>query len=335
MSSGRGCASRPPSRDGRRPRHYRESVGTAAPSCTITAVIPVRNRADVLERALESVRTQERPPDEVVVVDDGSTDGSAELVDRRDVRLVRLWRSGVSTARNEGVAASSAEFVAFLDSDDVWDAGHLRRMAAAIEATDGSASLYFSDIDLDRAHEQASLWTLCGFSIHGWHRLCERDEDWLFAARQPIMIPASVVRRGDYLAVGGSEPRLTRRSDTHLIFKLGLTGAICAVAGSAGIVHESDVRSLTRTYPADDPVYLDCTTWLYADLLRRFDALSRGEKRVLQKRLGAAHLSLARRRLTQSPLAAVSHLRAALRHNPAGVARRAGVALAPRPLARS
>lgn len=291
------------------------------PSWTIAVVIPAYNRAETIGRALESVRSQRRPPDEIIVVDDGSTDVTADRARHGDgVRIVGLPRSGVSAARNAGVEASSADFVAFLDSDDRWDAGHLSRTAAAIRETGGGASLYFSDMDLRRTPAIGSLWALCGFAIDGPYALRERDKDWLFMSRQPMMIPASVVRRDSYLSVGGSEPRLTRRSDTHLIFKLGLSGAMCAVAGFAGVANEPGPNSLSRVYPPGHDVYLRCTTRLYADLLH-FDGLTEPQRRILRERLTDAQLSIARRSGWRAPRVTAAHLRDALRNDPAGVAR--------------
>ena len=93
-------------------------------SCS--AVIPVRNRSTLIVAAIASVQQQTVPLDDIVVVDDGSTDATREAVtalaqqDRR-IRLVALsTRSGASAARNAGIAASRSEWVAFLDSDDQW-----------------------------------------------------------------------------------------------------------------------------------------------------------------------------------------------------------------------
>jgi glycosyltransferase involved in cell wall biosynthesis len=88
----------------------------------VSVVLPVHNRADVLSRAIESVLAQELSDFELIVVDDGSTDESATLVqsftDER-VRLVRLDRNrGGNAARNEGVTAARSPLIAFLDSDD-------------------------------------------------------------------------------------------------------------------------------------------------------------------------------------------------------------------------
>ena len=88
----------------------------------VSVILPVHNRADVLSRAIESVLAQELSDFELIVVDDGSTDESATLVqsftDER-VRLVRLDRNrGGNAARNEGVTAARSPLIAFLDSDD-------------------------------------------------------------------------------------------------------------------------------------------------------------------------------------------------------------------------
>ena len=88
----------------------------------VSVILPVHNRADVLPRAIESVLGQELREFELVVIDDGSTDGSAEVAgsfgDER-IRLIRLDRNrGGNVARNEGIRAARAPLIAFLDSDD-------------------------------------------------------------------------------------------------------------------------------------------------------------------------------------------------------------------------
>ena len=88
----------------------------------ISVVIPTYNRAALLPRALESVRAQSLPPDEVIVVDDGSTDGSGELIAARYPECIYLRQEnlGVSAARNLGIREARGEWIALLDSDDAW-----------------------------------------------------------------------------------------------------------------------------------------------------------------------------------------------------------------------
>lgn len=97
-------------------------MGAAAPFFSV--VIPLLNKGASVESALLSVVAQEFEDFEVIVVDDGSTDDGPEVVSRlRDcrIRLVRQKHSGVSVARNRGVAESRASHIAFLDADDLWE----------------------------------------------------------------------------------------------------------------------------------------------------------------------------------------------------------------------
>lgn len=93
------------------------------PPCDISVVIPLYNKAAEIGRAVRSVLAQTLPPREVIVVDDGSTDGGADVVERMAssvVRLVRQENRGVSAARNRGIAMASGRYVALLDGDDRW-----------------------------------------------------------------------------------------------------------------------------------------------------------------------------------------------------------------------
>ncbi len=110
-----------------------------SPSPAVSVVIPTFERATTLGRALRSVLAQTRPPDEVVVVDDGSTDGTGELVGREfpGVRYLLQANRGVSAARNRGISAAGGEWIAFLDSDDEWRPEKLERQLAAVAAAPG------------------------------------------------------------------------------------------------------------------------------------------------------------------------------------------------------
>jgi Glycosyl transferase family 2 len=300
------------------------TFGTLDPS-SIAVVIPVYDREHVIGRALDSVLSQRRRPDEILVIDDGSTDGTTEVVRSYGdtVRLLERPHRGVSVARNVGVNEATSAFVAFLDSDDFWEPDHLERMTEAIAATAGSASLYFSDLRLDPTYGGGSVWAQCGFEPNGPFELREADKEWLFASRQPIMIPASVVRRDDYVSVGGSDTRLKRRGDTHLIFKLGLTAAVCAVSGIAGECTAGAANSLTEVISPVHPVYLSCTILLYTDLLETFK-MNRQQRNTLRRRVSASYVTRARQAGVRSPLAFVSHLSKATLYDPLWPVRRAG-----------
>lgn len=95
----------------------------------VSVIIPTYNRAWCLAEAVDSVLAQELRGFELIVVDDGSTDDTPRLLEGygEAIRTLRRENHGVSAARNAGIAAARAELIAFLDSDDLWLPGKLRR----------------------------------------------------------------------------------------------------------------------------------------------------------------------------------------------------------------
>lgn len=101
----------------------------------ISCIVPVFNGERYLAEALESILAQTYRPIEIIVVDDGSTDGTRELCARYGdrIRYLRQNNAGAPTARNLGLSASQGEFIAFLDSDDLWHPEKLARQMELFE----------------------------------------------------------------------------------------------------------------------------------------------------------------------------------------------------------
>lgn len=104
-------------------------------------IIPVHNGARYLAEAIRSVLAQELPAQEILVVDDGSTDDSAGVAARfgNPVRVLRQTQQGPGAARNAGARQAAGEFLAFLDADDLWHPAKLALQVAAFDAIPGLA----------------------------------------------------------------------------------------------------------------------------------------------------------------------------------------------------
>ncbi len=102
----------------------------------VSCVVPVHNGHRFLTEALDSIFAQTYRPIEAIVVDDGSTDGTADVAARylRPIRIIRQDNQGTAAARNTGIRAAAGPFIAFLDADDLWPAGKLEMQMACFAA---------------------------------------------------------------------------------------------------------------------------------------------------------------------------------------------------------
>jgi glycosyltransferase involved in cell wall biosynthesis len=101
---------------------------------TVSVIVPAYNAERYLGEAIASVRDQSVPPSEIIIVDDGSTDGTASWRSRLgDVRWIEAPHAGAAAARNLGVRAATSRFLAFLDADDRWTPEKLERQWRAFD----------------------------------------------------------------------------------------------------------------------------------------------------------------------------------------------------------
>jgi glycosyltransferase involved in cell wall biosynthesis len=174
----------------------------------ITAIVPAYNAARFLPSAIHSLRCQKYEPMEIIVIDDGSTDDTASVIQGlgEDIRCVRQANAGPAAARNHGLRLARGEFVAFLDADDQWPheklSIQLARLLAQPEldavlgriqyvALDGSelpgVRFQGQDKTVADVHLGSGLFRRRAFETVGFFdeslRYCE-DVDWFFRARE-------------------------------------------------------------------------------------------------------------------------------------------------------
>ncbi len=197
---------------------------------TISVLVPCYNAADYLSAALDSALAQTHRPTEIIVVDDGSTDRSAEIVGDylyrfpdRGIRLIQQANAGESAARNTGIHAATGAWIAMLDADDWWEHNKLAlQLAAAKEAGPRCVLVHTGQITHLPNGETNRIDIDNGQKIHGW---CT---DKLL---QPIGIGHSsiLVRRDALQCIGGYDSSLKHAVDIDIYFKLSVLGTFAFV----------------------------------------------------------------------------------------------------------
>jgi glycosyltransferase involved in cell wall biosynthesis len=96
----------------------------------ISLIIPTYNRASLIENTLLSALNQTTKIDEIIIIDDGSTDNTQELLKKYDIKYTYQENQGVSSARNKGINEAKNEWICFLDSDDIWESNKIEKQIA-------------------------------------------------------------------------------------------------------------------------------------------------------------------------------------------------------------
>ncbi|MBQ2374757.1 MAG: glycosyltransferase family 2 protein [Alistipes sp.] len=186
----------------------------------ISVIIPLYNKANEIERTLQSVARQSVQPLEVIVVDDGSTDGSAEVVAAMDlpfVRLIRQRNGGVSAARNHAMKLAQGEWVALLDGDDYWQPEYLENVERMIELYPAAGAIGTSFF-IDDGRQLIAGNTPEKEGVVDFFRE---------SMTRYVLIPsATVVRRDLALAMGGFPDGMRMAEDQYLWTKIARTARV-------------------------------------------------------------------------------------------------------------
>jgi glycosyltransferase involved in cell wall biosynthesis len=187
---------------------------------TVSVIIPTWNRAAEVCAAIDSALAQTVRPFEVIVVDDGSTDDTADVLARYGdaIRVVRQHNQGVAAARNAGIAAARGELLAFLDSDDVWLPRKLELQLQRFGA-DPELGLVHCGAQFENAAPRLA-------GMEGWvaTEILRLDRDVIVAHGSSIMMPRRVAEE-----IGGFDVRMRVSEDWDFCYRIAARHRIAFV----------------------------------------------------------------------------------------------------------
>ncbi len=281
-----------------------EARGRAGDGVSVSVVIPCYNHGAHLAGAIDSVLAQSVRPAEIIVVDDGSTDNTAEVAAGHGsaVRLIRQPNAGASAARNRGVAEASGEWVGFLDADDRWLEDMLAFQLTIVRAHP-TLDVLVSDFRVvapdGRPVDHPTDRHETGKSTVVWSR--HRDpEVWIAEEKlvEAMLLDflgapsnsTSLVRRAVYQALGGLDEARATSEDLDLALRLAREGfrfGYCPLPTALRVMHPN---SLCR----DNPEVTRDRLGVLEAFERRY-AISRGQSAILRRQKALCYLGLARR----------------------------------------
>jgi glycosyltransferase involved in cell wall biosynthesis len=191
----------------------------------VSVVIPVYNGERFLSAAIESVQAQRLSVSEIIVVDDGSTDRSAEIAGELGVTVIRQNNQGLSAARNAGIRAARNEWIAFNDHDDLWEAEKIADQMKAAEQYPRAAVItchmrWFADETVREQMTEFQTDDGLGEHTDGTITYLERVEDYLPLSRMIDFMPSALIRKDALVAAGMFNEELRLNEDLECFLRV-------------------------------------------------------------------------------------------------------------------
>ncbi len=211
----------------------------------VSVIIPTFNRAGWLAESIGSVLSQTYPHIELIVVDDGSTDHTQDVVQGFGEALTYMHHDnrGVSASRNRGVVASRGTLIAFLDSDDVWQPGKVAAQVALLQQQ--------PDIEVCYTDE---IWIRHGVRVNP-KQIHQKHTGWLFEPSLPrcIISPSSIMlRRELWNRLGGFDERLPACEDYDLWLRMTVQVPVTLIPEPLIVKRGGHADQLSRSTPLLD-----------------------------------------------------------------------------------
>ncbi len=265
----------------------------------VSAVIPTYNRTSQTVSAIESVLAQTYPAVEVIVVDDGSKDGSGKVVEQfvnekanagHRVFFSSQPNRGASAARNTGIAKAQGEYIGFLDSDDVWLPEKVEWQLKALEQFKDQCCACVTDA---RLIDQAGLdrGSFEGLGKHYQDTIgVEQHATELLAQSFCFWVSSLLVRADTIRQIGGFNPKISFVEDRDIFFRLSLVTSIAYVNKFLIRTDRSPSPPGSVSRPWDDKgVQFRQQQLLLENWLQMGDALPPDVQRIVRRALGSLH----------------------------------------------
>jgi glycosyltransferase involved in cell wall biosynthesis len=266
----------------------------------VSVVVPTYNRAAKVQRAIESVLVQTVTDLEVIVVDDGSSDDTGQILAEKFGDRIRYYaqtNQGVSVARNRGVEESRAEWVAFLDSDDLWEKDKLESQFQALERFSPQCGASYTDTRLFNFPETRTLFQLAEKNYAHKGAIGVNSEVLRLLVRpggagMVVHLSSLLARTGIVRSTGGFDPKLLYSQDSEFMFRLAMRTGFCFVNRPLVWFDRSPVETRHVGVSADwDKVefFLKDSQLRLEGLLRVSQGLPRNVRKTIRQQLRAVH----------------------------------------------
>jgi glycosyltransferase involved in cell wall biosynthesis len=231
---------------------------------TVTVVIPLYNKGLHIDRALDAALNQTVAVDEVIIVDDASTDDGLSKVRKwQDPRIRIIERSepgpGGYAARNAGIEAASSEWIAFLDADDSWRPFAVEEIHRLARQADAKVGSLFTAYDRDYGDQIVPMPSFAEIIPQGTRRFDFNSfvRAWLKIGHSPMWTSAVAARRSTLLKAGlFPAGRCKRGGDKDLWLRLLWTADALASARSTASYHRDSINMVTKTISMNHYPYL-------------------------------------------------------------------------------